>query len=74
MCWKAIARSCADWARPEAHCPEEKTMPLPDMLKFLYPGWWMVHVAAIWIAYRYGFNAGRGSARREQRVREMTGK
>ena len=46
-------------------------MPLPDMLKFLYPGWWMVHAAAIWIAYRYGFNAGRGAARREQKAKDL---
>ena len=46
-------------------------MPLPEMLKFLHPGWWMVHVAAIWIAYRYGFTSGRGAARREQKSKEL---
>ena len=50
---------------------EEDDMPLPDVLKFLAPGWWLVHAAAVWIAYRYGWTAGRGAARREQRVREL---
>ncbi len=46
-------------------------MPLPQMLKFLYPGWWLVHVAAVWIAYRYGYTRGKGDARREQRVKDL---
>ncbi len=46
-------------------------MPLPDVLKFLAPGWWLVHAAAIWIAYRYGYTKGRGDARREQRVKDL---
>jgi hypothetical protein len=49
-------------------------MPIPDVLRFLYPGWWLVHAVAVWIAYRYGFVAGRASARREQQVRELAGK
>jgi hypothetical protein len=45
-------------------------MPLPDVLKFLAPGWWLVHAVAIWIAFRYGYVRGRGDERRDQRVRE----
>jgi hypothetical protein len=48
-------------------------MPLPDVLKFLAPGWWLVHVAAIWIAYRYGYTKGRGDQRRAQRVQDLAG-
>ncbi len=46
-------------------------MPLPDVLKFLAPGWWMVHAAAIWIVYRFGYSRGRGDQRREQRIQDV---
>ena len=46
-------------------------MPLPDVLKFLAPGWWMVHAIAIFSAYQWGFNSGRASERRAQRVRDV---
>lgn len=46
-------------------------IPLPDVLKFLAPGWWLVHVAAIWIAWRFGYTRGRGDERRNQRIREV---
>ena len=46
-------------------------MPLPDILKFLYPGWWVVHAAAIWIAYRYGYVRGRGDERRIHRQKDL---
>jgi hypothetical protein len=46
-------------------------MPLPDVLRFLAPGWWLVHVAAIWITYRYGYSRGRGDERRRQHVKDV---
>jgi hypothetical protein len=49
-------------------------MPLPDVLRFLAPGWWMVHAAAIWITYRYGYSRGRGDERRRQRDSALAAK
>ncbi len=46
-------------------------MPLPALLRFLAPGWWVVHVAAVWIAYRYGYVHGKGEERRATRAREL---
>lgn len=46
-------------------------MVLPEGLKFLQVGWWMVHALAILLVYVYGFRRGRGAARREQRIREL---
>jgi len=46
-------------------------MPLPNVLKFLAPGWWMVHAAAIWIAWRYGYTKGRGDERRERKLKDV---
>ena len=46
-------------------------MPLPDVLKFLAPGWWLVHVMAILLAFQFGYNRGRGDERRELRQREL---
>lgn len=49
-------------------------MALPEGLQFLKFGWWVVHAVAILLAYQYGFVRGRGSARREQRLRDMLAK
>jgi hypothetical protein len=46
-------------------------MPLPAVLKFLAPGWWVVHAAAVWIAYRYGYVHGKGDERRERRKQDL---
>ena len=39
-------------------------MTLPDGLKFLEFGWWVVHVASIALVYVYGYRKGRNDARR----------
>jgi hypothetical protein len=44
---------------------------LPDALRFLGSGWWLVHLMAFLIAYQYGYNRGRGEERRRQRSREI---
>lgn len=44
---------------------------LPDALRFLGGGWWVVHVLAFLLAYQYGYNKGRGDERRKQREREI---
>ena len=43
---------------------------LPDGLRFLKPGWWLLHVIAAALVYAYGYRKGRVQERREQRERE----
>jgi len=44
-------------------------MPLPDGLKFLHLGWWVVHLLAFALVFSYGFRKGRAEERRAQRAR-----
>jgi hypothetical protein len=44
-------------------------MSLPDGLKFLAPGWWVIHALAVLLVYAYAYRRGRADERREQRVR-----
>lgn len=46
-------------------------MTLPDGLKFLHFGWWVVHAMAILLVYKFGYARGRGALRREQRQRAL---
>lgn len=46
-------------------------MSLPDGLKFLSLGWWVVHASAFLLAYQFGFVRGKGEERREQRRRDL---
>ena len=46
-------------------------MSLPDGLKFLAVGWWLVHGVAFLLAYQYGYKRGRGEERRAQRQRDL---
>ena len=46
-------------------------MPLPDAMRFLSLGWWVLHAIVIMLVYQFGFVRGRGEARREQRQREI---
>ena len=46
-------------------------MSLPDGLKFLAVGWWLVHAVAFLLVYQYGYNRGRGAERRAQRARDL---
>ena len=41
-------------------------MTLPDGLKWLEPGWWLVHVLGVAVVYWYGFKKGREAARKER--------
>jgi hypothetical protein len=43
---------------------------LPDGLRFLKPGWWLLHVVAAALVYAYGYRKGRAQERRERRERE----
>ena len=44
-------------------------MSLPDGLKFLAPGWWVIHALAVLLVYAYAYRRGRADERREQRAR-----
>ena len=46
-------------------------MVLPDGLKFLALGWWVVHAIMFLLVYQWGFVRGRGAEKREQRAREL---
>ena len=39
-------------------------MSLPDGLKFLEFGWWIVHVSSIALVFVYGYRKGRDDERR----------
>lgn len=53
-----------------AAVPEETNMTLPEFLRFLSPGWWLVHVLVTAIVYMLGIGRGR---RLERRDRERRG-
>ncbi len=42
-------------------------MALPEGLKFLHAGWWLIHVSFTALVYIYGYRRGRADARREMR-------
>jgi len=44
-------------------------MSLPDGLRFLALGWWVIHVLAVVLVYTYAYRRGRVDERREQRGR-----
>jgi len=46
-------------------------MPLPNGLRFLSLGWWVLHAIVVLLVYQFGFVRGRGEARREQRQRDL---
>ena len=46
-------------------------MALPEGLKFLHGGWWVVHAIALMLMFQWGYLKGRGDARREQRARDL---
>ncbi len=43
-------------------------MALPEGLKFLQSGWWLIHVLATALVYIYAYRRGRADARRELRA------
>lgn len=46
-------------------------MVLPDGIKFLSLGWWILHALAIFLAYQFGFNKGRAAEKKLWRAREI---
>lgn len=46
---------------------------VPDGLKFLQLGWWVIHATAIALLYLYAYRRGRRAGRREPRAGEKTG-
>ena len=46
-------------------------MVLPDGIKFMSLGWWIIHALAILLAYQFGFNKGRAAEKKEWRAREL---
>ncbi len=46
-------------------------MELPEGLKFLQLGWWVVHAVTVLLVWSWAYRKGRGDERRAQRVREM---
>jgi len=46
-------------------------MTLPDGLKFLAFGWWLVHAMAFLIVFQFGYRRGKGDERRAQKQREL---
>jgi len=43
-------------------------MSLPEGLKFVQLGWWVIHAVAIYLVYTYAYRKGR---RDERKVREQ---
>ena len=48
-------------------------MTLPEGLKWLQAGWWLVHVVSVALVYWYGYKKGRESVRREMRIQAQEG-
>lgn len=40
-------------------------MALPEGLRFLSYGWWVVHAMAFLLAYQWGYVRGRGAEKRQ---------
>jgi hypothetical protein len=48
---------------------DQASTALPEGLRFLKPGWWVVHTLAIVLVYHYGFRKGRAEGRREAKAK-----
>lgn len=46
-------------------------MELPEGLKFLQPGFWLVHVVAVALVWSWGYRRGRADERRQPRTRDL---
>ncbi len=40
-------------------------MAVPEGLRFLEAGWWLIHLLAVALVYVYGYRRGRVAGRRE---------
>ena len=47
-------------------------MSLPEGLKFLQFGWWVVHLLAVLWLYSYAYRKGRRDEQKAQRLRDIT--
>lgn len=45
-------------------------MTLPEGLKFLNLGWWLLHAVTIFLIYSWAYRKGRTDERKAQRARE----
>lgn len=45
-------------------------MVLPEGLKFLHPGWWLIHALAVLLIYSYAYRKGRGDERKAQKAEQ----
>ena len=43
-------------------------MSLPEGLKFLHAGWWVIHILSVLLVYAYAYRKGRAAERRAPRV------
>ena len=48
-------------------------MTLPEGLKFLNLGWWLLHAVTIFLIYSWAYRRGRNDERKAQRAREGAG-
>ncbi len=48
-------------------------MTLPEGLKWLQPGWWLVHLLSAALVYWYGYHKGQADLRKEMRRRAAMG-
>ncbi|HVP14826.1 MAG TPA: hypothetical protein VMS88_04740 [Terriglobales bacterium] len=46
-------------------------MPLPEGLKFLQAGWWLIHAVTVLLVWSWAYRQGRADERRAQRAREL---
>jgi hypothetical protein len=49
---------------------DEASTVLPEGIRFLRPGWWVLHVLAAGLVFVYGYRRGRIAERREQKERD----
>jgi hypothetical protein len=42
-------------------------MTLPEGVRFLELGWWLVHLVAVWLVFSWGYREGRTRERRDAR-------
>ena len=45
-------------------------MALPEGLKFLHYGWWLIHALAILLVWSWAYRRGRSDERRARRLRD----
>ena len=46
-------------------------MVLPEGLRFLQAGWWLVHAVTVLFVWSWAYRQGRADERRDQHIREL---